>query len=68
MTAHSHPIEEAGGWIEWSGGECPIADDKTLFDVQLRAGATFCNENEATGWRWIHSGLPGDIIAYRVLS
>ena len=68
MTAHSHPIEEAGDWIEWSGGECPIASDETAFDVRLRTGKEYCVETGASGLRWSHRGKSsGDIIAFRII-
>lgn len=56
---------EPGEWIEWKGGECPIADGirhwaRTRND-QLLSGT------HATGWDWSHCGTDGDIIAYRVL-
>lgn len=26
------PEQKAEGWIEWNGGECPIKDDRTIFE------------------------------------
>jgi len=71
MTAHSHPIEEAGDWIEWNGGECPV-DPETLVDTCKRNG------DKCYGFRAgvrIHVGCwdrawrsrRTDIIAYRIV-
>ena len=53
------------GWIEWSGGVCPVPPD-TLVEVKFRdgKGASQC---EAAGIVWGHGGLGGDIVAYRVI-
>lgn len=52
-------------WIEWQGGECPVADD-TRVEVKFRSGE--CNSKFKAGtWNWKHSGWASDIIAYRVL-
>lgn len=52
------------GWIEWGGGECPVARDQTV-DVMFRY-----QETTATGragcWRWDRNGTDSDIIAYRL--
>jgi len=70
MTARSHPIEEAGGWIEWSGGECPV-DPRTVIETQMRHETPQCYDPdrcEAGSYMWSHDGGAWDIVAYRVVS
>ncbi|WP_293649063.1 hypothetical protein [uncultured Pantoea sp.] len=52
------------GWIEWKGGECPLAPEKVV-DVKWRAGGVMTVE--AGGRSWTHDGKFHDIIAYRVI-
>jgi len=71
MTAHSHPIEGHGDWIEWSGGKCPV-EPKTIVQVRLRGGE-HRDEDEAQYFRWWHANpdqasAQYDTIAYRVVS
>jgi hypothetical protein len=59
------PVEP--DWIEWSGGECPVAND-VLVDAKYRNGRIFI----ASAWlfRWTHfaesEDEAEDIIAYRI--
>jgi hypothetical protein len=57
--------ERGDGWIEWGGGDCPVADDQRVH-VQFRDGEVI---NTASGncIRWSHKGYPRDIIAYRII-
>ncbi|KNC11563.1 hypothetical protein AC790_13420 [Pantoea sp. RIT-PI-b] len=55
---------EAGGWIAWGGGECPV-DAAQVVDVKWRAGGVM--KVEAGGRTWFHDGKFYDIIAYRVI-
>jgi len=57
------PAED--GWIEWCGGECPVADG-VMVDVRFRCGEEefYCSGVE---WDWTHNHPTHDIIAYRVL-
>lgn len=52
-------------WIEWGGGQCPVADDQRVH-VQFRDGEVI---NTASGncIRWSHKGTSSDIIAYRII-
>lgn len=34
---HLYPAQDADGWIEWNGGECPV-ERGTLVDVKYRCG------------------------------
>lgn len=53
------------GWIEWSGGPIPLPFEKK---VRIR----WLDGTEGVGFagqvRWSHSGVPSDVIAYRVAS
>lgn len=53
-------------WIQWPGGECPVADD-VLVEVMLNDG---CIERPlpANSFRWNHlnDGNDSDIIAYKL--
>lgn len=59
-------------WIEWRGGDSPVAGDVKV-DAAFRRGNVVENM-EAGFWRWDHSHpsdrreRPSDIIAYRVVS
>lgn len=58
---------EPGEWIEWAGGECPIADG-VRHQVLFRDGDVSQICNEATPWSWLHDAEDCDIVAYRVLA
>jgi len=52
------------GWVEWRGGECPIANDTDTW-VRLRDDS----ESEmclAGGFQWAHLGDDTDIVAYKI--
>lgn len=58
------------GWIEWSGGECPV-DEGTLVDVWHFDGEVFYGANAfafGPAYDWSHETphKNGDIIAYRL--
>lgn len=67
MTASK---QDADGWIEWHGGECPV-DADSFVDVRFPDGSV---ESGATGrqWVWKHDkeedggDPPENIIAYRL--
>ena len=56
-----------GEWIEWAGGECPIADG-VRHQVLFRDGDVSQICNEAASWSWLHDAEDCDIVAYRVLA
>ena len=67
-------LVDSDGWIEWHGGECPVAEGM-LVDVEFRNGrvenATPAGEyNDGCGRMqavdWFHNGFQYDIIAYRL--
>lgn len=55
---------DAGGWIEWGGGECPAGQDAHV-EVVLRSGDV-CG-GLAVRFHWDHRDQPGDIVRYRVV-
>jgi len=66
-TARLRAIGEARenaqpGWIEWKGGECPVADG-VFVECLIQIGP-----KNASLLRWSHFGDSGNIIAYRVVT
>ena len=55
-----------GEWIEWAGGECPIADDARI-DVKCRDGDVL-RDYLPSNLYWSHHNYWGDIVAYRVMA
>jgi len=51
-------------WIEWNGGECPVADGVKV-GIRFRNGGKAKNLN-GFELRWDYKGTDGDIIAYRI--
>lgn len=62
---HLHPAQDADGWIEWRGGECPV-DVDTLVCCKLRSGKVSITAYHAGILSWRHNGNAADIIAYRL--
>lgn len=58
--------EFANGWIEWNGGECPVAGGALVeYRTALESvGKAFAKDLR---WTWAYCGNGGDIIAYRVV-
>ena len=53
---------DSDGWIEWNGGGCPV-DSGAHVEIRTRNG----NINTGYYFRWGHSNLDGDIMAYRII-
>lgn len=51
------------GWIEWTGGECPVPDGALIY-VRFRDGHE-CPAGDGRSLYWEHHGCLGDIVAYR---
>jgi hypothetical protein len=49
-------------WVEWNGGDRPVAEG-TYVEIRTRNG----NINTGSYFRWGHSNLDGDIMAYRII-
>jgi hypothetical protein len=56
-------LDKAEGWIEWTGGACPVDGDQ-LVQARVRNGRLISTNADDLGW-W-HDGNWGDIIAYRL--
>lgn len=64
-TQPSRPAPDADGWIEWHGGDCPVAGD-TIVEVVRRCGESIISR-ASTARRWQHVGEAYDIVRYRVV-
>ena len=47
---HLYPAPDADGWIEWSGGECPV-EEETVVGVKQCDGHTYMAEAKNFHWR-----------------
>jgi hypothetical protein len=56
-------LTNKGGWIPWSGGECPLPKG-TPSEYHLRNVVTAIDD-DAANVRWNDTGSDGDVIAYR---
>ena len=64
--AASKAVVGHNGWIQWTGGECPV-DSDTIVDVICRNQNQYQFNNDRAGdFNWSHDGFGGDIIAYRL--
>ena len=70
---HLYPTPDADGWIEWKGGECPVAKG-TLVDVRFKNGMEMVGAPAGQTpdhlprniTAWARSNAPGAVIAYRL--
>jgi hypothetical protein len=60
----SEPSLPSDGWIEWSGGYCPVP---TTAVVEFMARGGYIEEGLAGELVWRHSNVGGDIVSYRVV-
>lgn len=56
------PVADADGWIEWKGGECPVAPERF---VEVRFSSLHRQVSHAGYFVWEHRNWSWDIIAYR---
>jgi len=56
----------SGDWIDWNGGECPV-DGDLLVEIVFRYDNSIDQFSNASNFYWLHSGYPGDIIAYKII-
>ncbi len=66
--AQQPDLNSNDGWIEWTGGECPVAAETTV-EIKLRSGHT--DRDEASHITWFKhdwGARRSDIVAYRVVS
>lgn len=60
-----HPLPEiSDAWIDWTGGNCPVAADATV-EYRAKNGEQF--QFRADDLDWAHRGDGADIAAYRVI-
>ena len=65
MKADSRDAPHGSQWIEWKGGECPVAGD-VMVTVRIGSLGESSLPYRADGFSWKHYGSEADIIAYRV--
>lgn len=64
--AASKAVAGRDGWIQWSGGECPV-DSDAIVEVKFRnPSLNKFNNDRAGDFGWSHDGFGSDIIAYRL--
>ena len=56
--------KQKGGWIQWSGGNCPVARSE-MVEITMRNGRV--NTRPAGDFNWEHFERYDDIMSYRVL-
>lgn len=59
---HLYPVPDADGWIEWSGGECPVGEGDRI-DVKFSDGDE--HFDVSSEWDWGADAGSCNIIAYR---
>lgn len=59
-------IEDADGWIEWKGGDCPIPDG-TKHIVKFRCGEVSSIDDTTESWGWGAGNGSHNIIAYKIV-
>lgn len=67
--AASKAVVGHNGWIQWTGGDCPV-DSDAIVEVKYRIPKPYQynNYNDRAGdFDWEHIGSNADIIAYRLL-
>ena len=64
-TPAATPAADADGWIEWNGGECPVAVGTRVM-IKFRDGGSVRLPSPES-LMWTHEGNSADIIAYRVV-
>lgn len=59
-------IDKNDGWINWTGGDCPV-DSDAIVEVKFRnPSRNKFNNDRAGDFYWAHTGSNADIIAYRL--
>ena len=46
---HLYQVQDADGWIEWKGGECPVDKDARI-DIRMTGGKTYYDTDTHWGW------------------
>lgn len=55
-----------GEWIEWNGGECPVADHRRI-EARLCDGTIEKLNADSFDWEHLPDDAQSDIIAYRIV-
>lgn len=64
--AASKAVVGHNGWVQWSGGDCPV-DSDAIVEVKYRSPNPYQYNNDRAGdFDWAHTGTDADIIAYRL--
>ncbi|MGL5390919.1 MAG: hypothetical protein ACRDA8_05955, partial [Shewanella sp.] len=63
---HLYPAPDADGWIEWKGGECPVAPSDIVEYLMINDTADELHADKAGDLQWSKSGSAGDIAFYRL--
>lgn len=69
MSAAKELNASGEGWIEWSGGECPVFHGQgvcVLLRLETPSDPHVDEWHRAEAWDWEHNGGCTDIIAYRI--
>lgn len=62
----AYPKADEDGWIEWSGGECPVSEFEAVqVKYKIDDGSGMCG-TDAGELHWLHEDAGWDIIAYRL--
>jgi hypothetical protein len=61
-------VTNAGGWIKWDGGECPVDKEAVIQAIYRMESIDDFDDGVCNAGRfdWSHSGSRFDIIAYRI--
>lgn len=79
MTTIAHPKASEDGWIEWSGGPCPVhvcAGVEVILrgtpdevEPECPAGDYgYGPDQNGNNSNWVHDGSSLDIVRYRIVS
>ena len=63
MKKNATGTDTADGWIQWSGGRCPVAP---VLVVEFKCGDDRVEKMRACDLEWNHQGDFTDITAYRI--
>ncbi len=71
IALNPKPAQDNDGWIEWKGGECPVAPE-TPVEIKYKWGNTppshwMRSGCAAVNYSWSHGWGVSDIIAYRII-
>jgi hypothetical protein len=65
-TPEAGPAEDADGWIEWGGGECPVEPTTSVVATCGDGDEYGPCEASTIEWGWLDDGPCSDIVRYRI--